>query len=74
MDGDDIDEELDEGAIRGPRYVRKINAPTQEEVEKHNRTHLPFRIWCPHCMRGRGKEAPHYRSKGGGRRTPRSQS
>ena len=59
------EETIDEGAIRGPKYVRDICKPSQEEVEKHNLTHLPFRNWCPHCMRGRGKEAPHHRSMGG---------
>ena len=59
------EEELDEGSVRGPRYIRKIQAPSQEEVERHNLTHLPFRNWCPHCMKGRGKEAPHYKAMGG---------
>ena len=53
------------GAIRGPRHVRDIKVPSQEEVDKHNLTHLPFRNWCSHCMKGRGKEAPRYWSKEG---------
>ena len=56
---------LDEGAVRGPSHVRDIKIPSQQEVEKRNLTHLPFRNWCPHCMRGRGKEAPHHRCKEG---------
>ena len=64
---------LDEGAVRGPRHIRDIRVPTQEEVEKHNLTHLPFRNWCPHCMKGRGKEAPHRSVKGGARRVTRNQ-
>ena len=59
------DEEVDEGAIRGPKRIRDIRTPTQEEAERHNLTHLPFRNWCPHCLRGRGKEAPHRRVMGG---------
>ena len=58
-------EELDEGSVRGPRRVRDIKAPSQEEVERHNLTHLPFRNWYSHCVRGRGREAPHHRSMGG---------
>ena len=30
--------------------------PTKEEREEHEKTHLPFRNWCRHCVRGRGKE------------------
>ena len=59
------DEEVDDGAIRGPKHIRDIRTPTQEEVERHNVTHLPFRNWCPHCMKGRGKEAPRRRVMGG---------
>ena len=33
--------------------------PTKEEVEEHNLTHLPFRNWCPHCVRGAGRSADH---------------
>jgi len=33
--------------------------PTQEEVEKHNVTHLPFRSWCPCCVAGKAKSEPH---------------
>ena len=64
-DAAEEDETVDEGAVRGPRYVRDICMPSQEEVEKHNLTHLPYRNWCPHCLKGRGKEAPHHRSVGG---------
>ena len=33
--------------------------PTAEEVRQHNLTHLPYRSWCPHCVRGRGRERDH---------------
>lgn len=36
--------------------------PTQTEVEDHNITHMPYRNWCPHCVRGRGKDLDHRRS------------
>ena len=33
--------------------------PSQEEVDAHMLTHLLFRSWCPHCVRGKstGKDA-----------------
>ena len=72
VDDDRVDtgEELDSGAIRGPRHLRDIRLPSREEVEKHNVTHFPFRNWCPHCTKGRGKEAPHYSVKGGAGELP----
>ena len=51
----------DEGESAG-REVKKMNSPmkpSREEVETHNLTHLPYRNWCRHCVRGRGKEASH---------------
>ena len=56
---------LDEGAVRGPKHIRDIRTPTQAEVGRHNLTHLPYRNWCPHCMRGRGKVMPHRTVKEG---------
>ena len=36
--------------------------PTQAEVDEHNMTHLPYRSWCTHCVRGRGEAHPHHKS------------
>jgi hypothetical protein len=33
--------------------------PSKEEVTTHERTHLPFRNWCQHCVRGRARDDPH---------------
>ena len=33
--------------------------PTVKEVEEHNRTRLPCRNWCPHCVRAKGKDLGH---------------
>ena len=44
---------------------RAPKGPTQEEREKHEATHLPFREWCPHCIRGRGRNKPHKKKADG---------
>ena len=33
--------------------------PTQSEIDNHNLSHLPYRSWCPLCVRGKGKASPH---------------
>ena len=47
--------------------VRKVNdpkLPSASDVEKHNvMGHLPFRDWCPVCVRAKGKEMGHQRDK-----------
>ena len=32
---------------------------SKEEVELHNKTHLPYRSWCPHCVRGKARSRSH---------------
>ena len=36
------------------------------DVEQHELTHLPFRNWCRHCVRAKGKESPHHEPSPGG--------
>ena len=33
--------------------------PTPEMVASHNVSHIPFRSWCSHCVRGRGRSFYH---------------
>ena len=50
----------------GERHVKKMQSPllpTPAEIEEHNLTHFPYRSWCRHCVRGRGKEASHVKSE-----------
>ena len=39
--------------------------PNSTEVAKHDKTHLPYRSWCPVCVRAKGKEDAHPREKKG---------
>ena len=39
--------------------------PSKKEVEEHMITHIPFRDWCPHCVRGKSKSVPHRKRKEG---------
>ena len=42
-----------------PRKAREPREPTDEERRRHETTHLPFRSWCPYCVRGRMANLPH---------------
>ena len=45
--------------------ARAVNAPpipctpSLKEVLEHRLTHLPYRSWCPHCVRGKGRNDRH---------------
>ena len=59
------EEELDMG-MRRTAKMNDPKEPKKQEREEHEKTHLPFRSWCRHCIRGRGKEAAHRKQEGGG--------
>ena len=50
-----------DGGARGAEEAREVRAPpipatpSLEEVTQHQLTHRPFRSWCPHCVRGKGR-------------------
>ena len=52
-------EDEEEGRIiRGKKHIRQ---PNQEEYDDHMRTHIPFRKWCPHCVKGKREKMIHTR-------------
>ena len=61
----EIEEEEEEEEERWDEEARKVKTtvdqtlPSEKEVQEHMITHLPFRSWCPHCVRGKAKGMPH---------------
>ena len=53
------EEDKEEFGMRQMKRVQDPRTPSKEEREDHEKTHLPFRSWCRHCVRGRGKQLPH---------------
>ena len=51
-----------EKEAEGVKEILDPRKPTAKEVESHNRTHLPYRNWCPHCVRAKGKDLDHRRA------------
>jgi hypothetical protein len=55
------------GEIEDEAVVPKIPPspilPTEQEVQQHDITHLPFRSWCPHCVSGKARNRPHRKLK-----------
>ena len=57
------EEEQDEQESSSVRVLRNPEGPTKEEWEQHMMTHVPFRNWCPHCVRGRAVSHGHFKNK-----------
>ena len=55
------EEEEEEG--RKAVVRRGAKGPTKQEREEHEATHCPYRNWCRHCVRGRGRNAPHFKKQ-----------
>ena len=53
------DEEEEDVGMRVPVKMKDPIMPSEDEIEEHNLTHLPYRSWCVHCVRGRGEATPH---------------
>ena len=68
VDGEDDDSELkeyeadDEPGVRAPVRIADPRLPSADEVDQHSWTHLPYRSWCSHCIRGKGKTMEHRRA------------
>ena len=41
------------GTLTAPERVSK------QAVEEHERTFMPFRAWCPYCVKARGRDRVH---------------
>ena len=50
-------EEEEEGTKA--KALRQPYQPTQKDIDEHELTHVPFRDWCVHCMKGRGQSNQH---------------
>ena len=75
IQGIDDDDEVDDSGMDGERIsleeegevVKKFKdpkLPTQEEVDKHYvMAHIPYRDWCPVCVKAQGREMGHMKDK-----------
>ena len=62
--------EGNEAGKRNTTRVRTPYKPSQEEVDDHDLTPLPYRSGCRHCIRARGKETSHQQQRGTDRTVP----
>ena len=59
-----------ESGARMPKKMQDPKLPTQAEIDEHVMTHLPYRSWCTHCVRGRGGAHPHRKAEAEDRSIP----
>ena len=55
------------GSVEDKRAVKKMGdprKPSEAEVAEHELTHIPYRNWCPICVRCKGKDLDHRKAIG----------
>ena len=57
-----VENEEEEEEVR-PRAIRQPIKVSQQIKNEHELTHLPFRDWCQHCVRGKSNKTPHFKNK-----------
>ena len=45
--------------VKPTRAVRSPPMPSQQEIDEHRVSHLPYRSWCPECVEAFGRERGH---------------
>ena len=48
-----------EEEVKTAKAVKSPPMPTQQEVDEHRVSHLPYRSWCPECVEAFGRERGH---------------
>eukprot|EP00971_Amphidinium_carterae_P151915 3010782-Amphidinium_carterae.3 len=44
-----------------PKQLRQRPQPTKQEQEQHRITHMPYKSWCPICVKAKGQSVHHRR-------------
>ena len=57
------DEQAEGEEVPDVRAKTAPRGPSKSEREAHEATHMPYRSWCAHCVRGRGIASPHVEKK-----------
>ena len=58
------DDQEREGVVAQGERARPLpqpRLPSRREVQEHELTHIPYRSWCVHCVRGAGRSDAHRR-------------
>ena len=68
VEGIDVEEEVvaEEVTSHEKSRVKALpppELPAEHIIREHEVTHVPFRSWCRHCVRGRAPEDGHFRRR-----------
>ena len=59
LEAGSVHEEQEDEEAGEVKTRRAPKGPTKKEREEHEATHIPYRDWCKHCVRGRAPNRQH---------------
>ena len=60
-----VETEIDIEEADAPKVHSRVYTPSPEEFNKHCATHLPYRNWCPICVKAKIKNPSHRKTDAG---------
>ena len=51
-----MEQETHDKAARDAMAPPRPNEPAEQQRATHNLTHVPYRSWCEHCVKAKGRE------------------
>ena len=61
---EELEEQLErEGKESEVKVVQDVETPTQEQIDRHEATHTPYRRWCKECNKGLAIRDKHAKKK-----------
>jgi len=60
-----VETEIDIEEADAPKVHSRVYTPSPEEFNKHCATHLPYRNWCPICVKAKRKNPSHRKTDAG---------
>ena len=54
-----VEDEPNAEEAQEPKALTNPRPPSAAEIAQHEVSHLPYRNWCAHCVRGRGRSDDH---------------
>eukprot|EP00439_Symbiodinium_sp_Y106_P044705 s6061_g5.t1 len=61
--GENAEQETEDRSALKPKMLKVPGEPLENERRLHELTHLPYRDWCEHCVRSKGRQSHAVKKK-----------
>ena len=61
--GENAEQETEDRSAVKPKMLKVPGEPSENERRLHELTHLPYRDWCEHCVKSKGRQSHAVKKK-----------